>query len=123
MERRIRIRRLGDALDSFRETWKAVEEGKKVERQGGTYFTSLEAARKVLTPRRMQLLRAIRREAPGSLNRLAQLVGRDLENVQEDVRALAAHGLVSLKKDRRVSGRYVTIPRVKFREIEVRIAV
>lgn len=123
MKRQIRIRRLGDALDSFRETWKAVEQGKKVERQGGTYFTSLEAARKVLTPRRMQLLRAIRREAPGSLNRLAQLVGRDLENVQEDVRALAAHGLVSLKKDRSVSGRYVTIPRVKFREIEVRIAV
>jgi predicted transcriptional regulator len=71
----------------------------------------------------MQLLRAIRREAPGSLNRLAQLVGRDLENVQEDVRALAAHGLVSLKKDRSVSGRYVTVPRVKFREIEVRIEV
>lgn len=123
MKHQIRIRSLGDAFEGFRKTWKALEQGKEVERQGGTYFTSLEAARKVLTPKRLELLRTIRRESPDSLYRLARLVGRDLKNVQEDVRALAELGLVSLKKTRGASGRSTTVPRVRFKEIEVRIAV
>lgn len=123
MRQHIRIRRLEDALEGFRETWKALEQGKKVKRQTGTYFASLEAARKVLTARRLELLRAIRREAPDSLYHLARLVGRDLKNVNEDVQVLAGYGLVSLRRTRGVSGRRVTVPRVRFREIEVRIAV
>lgn len=123
MKHQIRIRSLGDAFEGFRKTWKALEQGKEVKRQGGTYFTSLEAARKVLTPKRLELLRTIRRESPDSLYRLAQLVGRDLKNVQEDVRALGELGLVSIKKTRGTSGRATTIPRVRFKEIEVRIAV
>jgi len=123
MKQQIRIRSLGDAFEGFRKTWKALEQGKEVKRQGGTYFTSLEAARKVLTPKRLELLRTIRRESPDSLYRLARLVGRDLKNVQEDVRALAELGLVSLKKTRGASGRSTTVPRVTFKEIEVRIAV
>lgn len=123
MEQQIRIRSLGDTLGDFRKTWKALEEGKQVQRRSGTYFTSLEAARKVLTPKRLELLRTIRRESPDSLYRLARLVGRDLKNVQEDVRALAELGLVSLKKTRGASGRSTTVPRVRFKEIEIRITV
>ena len=123
MKQQIRIRGLEDALGHFRETWKALEHGKKVTHQGGTYFTSLEAARKVLTPKRLQLLRAIRRESPGSLYRLAQVVGRDLKNVQEDVRTLAKLGLISVKKIRGASGRAVAVPRVRYNEIEFRVAV
>ena len=123
MTKPIRIRSLGDALDGFRKTWKALEQCKEVKRQGGTYFTSLEAARKVLTPKRLELLRTIRRESPDSLYQLARLIGRDLKNVQEEVRALAKLGLVSLKRTRGVSGRPTIIPRVRFKEIEVRIAV
>ena len=123
MKQQIRIRSLGDALEGFREAWKALEQGKKVTREGGAYFTSLEAARRVLTPKRLQLLRAIRQESPGSIYHLARLVRRDVKNVQEDVRALAELGLVSLKKLRAASGRHVTVPQVKYKEIEVRIAV
>lgn len=123
MRQEIQIRKLDDALQDFRETWKALEQGKGVTRRTGTYFTSLEAARKVLTPKRLDLMRAIRRDTPASLYRLAQLVGRDLKNVQEDVRLLASYGLVSLRKTRGASGRPVTVPRVKYKEIEVRIAV
>jgi len=123
MKQQVRIRSLDDSLENFRQTWKALARGKKVKRAGGTYFTSLEAARRVLTPKRLELLRAIRREAPSSLYGLARLVGRDLKNVQEDVRALSEHGLVSLRKPRRSTGRRTVVPRVAFREIEVRIAV
>ena len=123
MRAQVRIKSLEEAVKGFRRTWKAVESGRKVRRQGGTHFTSLEAARQVLTPKRLELLRAIRRESPGSLYGLARLLGRDVKNVQEDVRALAQHGLVSLKHTRNASGRRVAVPRVRFRELEVRIAV
>ena len=123
MKTRIHIRSLEDSLSTFRETWKAVEEGKQVACQGGTYFTSLEAARKVLTAKRLELLRVIRRERPGSVYQLARLVGRDLKNVHQDVHALAEYGLLSLRKTKAASGRQTTVPRVRCKEIEVRIAV
>ena len=123
MTPRIQIRALGEALQGFRDTWKAVEEGRKVRPQAGTYFTSLEAARRVLTAKRLELLRIIRQNSPESVYRLARIAGRDLKNVREDVRILAEHGLISLKATRGTAGRRVTVPRVRFKEIEVRIAV
>jgi len=123
VKQQIEIRSLDDGLGGFRRTWEALERGKKVDRQGGTYFTSLEAARKILTPKRLELLRAIRQKSPRSIYRLARLVERDVKNVQGDVRALSELGLISLKRIRGASGRPVTIPRVKYSEIEFRIAV
>ena len=123
MKGQVRIRSLDDTLEDFRKAWKAVEQGKPVRRETRTYFTSLEAARKVLTPKRLELLRVIRRQQPDSLYGLARLVDRDLKNVHGDVQVLAAHGLVSLKSARGSSGRRTTIPRVRFSEIEFRIAV
>ncbi len=121
MKGRIEIRTLEEGLKDFRTTWKAVATGKKVRPSKGTYFTSLEAARKVLTPKRLQLLRAIRQSRPNSVYQLARLIGRDFKNVHADVQALAAYGLVSLKKAR--AGRRPTVPRVPFSAIEFRIAV
>ena len=95
--------------------------GKKITIRKGTYFTSLEAARKVLTPRRLELLHVIRRGRPDSVYQLSQLVGRDFKNVHADVQALAAYGLVSLKKAQ--AGRRTSVPRVPFSTIEFRIAV
>jgi predicted transcriptional regulator len=57
-------------------------------------FSSLEAMRKVLTPKRLELLQAIRRERPSSTYALAKSTGRDLRNVQDDVAMLARLGLV-----------------------------
>jgi predicted transcriptional regulator len=87
----------------------------------GIYFTSLEAAREILTPKRLQLLRVIRQDRPDSAYQLAKLVDRDFKNVHADVQALAAYGLVSLKKTQ--AGRRATAPRVPFSAIEFRIAV
>ena len=121
MKGRIDVKTLEEGLKGFRATWKAVAAGKKVTPRKGTYFTSLEAARKVLTPKRLQLLRAIRQGRPDSVYQLAQLVGRDFKNVHVDVQALAAYGLISLRKTR--AGRRTTVPRVPFSAIEFRIAV
>ncbi len=121
MKSRIEIRTLEKGLKDFRATWKAVAAGKKVTPRKGTYFTSLEAARKVLTPKRLELLHVIRQRRPDSVYHLARLVGRDFKNVHADVQALAAYGLVSLKKTQ--VGRRTSVPRVPFSAIEFRIAV
>jgi predicted transcriptional regulator len=121
MKGRIEIKSLEEGLKDFRATWKAVAAGKKVTPRRGTYFTSLEAARKVLTPKRLQLLRMIRQDRPDSVYQLARLVRRDFKNVHADLQALAVYGLVSLERTQ--TGRRTTVPRVPFSAIEFRIAM
>jgi len=121
MKGRIEIVRLEDGIKDFRAAWKAAAAGRPVTPRQGTYFTSLEAARKVLTPKRLELLRAIRRQRPASISQLAQLLGRDFKNVHADVQALARYGLVSLTTTR--AGRRASTPRVPFSALEFRIAV
>jgi predicted transcriptional regulator len=121
MKGRIEIESLEAGVKDFKAAWKAGAAGQPVTPRQGTYFTSLEAARKVLTPKRLELLRAIRRNRPASVSQLAQLVGRDFKNVYGDVQALAQCGLVSLTTRR--TGRRTTVPRVPFSVLEFRIAV
>jgi predicted transcriptional regulator len=85
-------------------------------------FTSIEAARNFLTPRRLSILRAIRTRRPGSLYELARIVKRDFKNVQDDIAILKRHGLVRIAKRAR-GKRMVKVPRVPFREIALRIAI
>jgi predicted transcriptional regulator len=84
----IQIKTDGEALKGFRETFKAVEAGRRVSRHEGVYFTSIEATRNLLTPNRLALLRAIRTKRPGSIYELAKITGRDLKNIQDALRLL-----------------------------------
>ena len=61
------IKPTGEALEGFRETFKALEGGRRVRRRAGVYFTSLEAARALLTRNRLALLRAVRARRPRSI--------------------------------------------------------
>ena len=78
----IRVKALHEALEGFRTTFKAVAAGQRVARREGVYFASIEAARNLLTPTRLALLRVSRDKRPGSIYELAKLVGRDFKNVQ-----------------------------------------
>src|SRR3989442_12242175 len=82
----IQIKSAGHALDGFRDTFKAVEARRRISRREGVYFTSIEAARNLLTPNRLELLRAVRSGRPGSIYELAKMVRRGLKNVQTDIR-------------------------------------
>jgi predicted transcriptional regulator len=124
----IRIKPLGDAMKTFRQTFKAAEGATRgtarVQRTAGVFFTSIEAARKLLTPNRLALLRAVRAERPGSMYALARRVGRDLKNVQEDLRLLESYGLVRMARRRgRGKGRRTKAPQALFREIALKIAI
>lgn len=92
-------------------------------RREGVYFTSIEAARNLLTPRRLALLRAIRTKRPASIYDLAKIVGRDLKNVQGDLRTLEHYGLVRMNRGRSAGKRQVRIPHVLFGEIALKIAI
>ena len=119
----IRIRSLEEALESFRETYEAVEACRPAARRSGVYFTSLEAARNLLTPSRLALLRAVRTTRPGSIYALAKIVSRDLKNVQNDLRTLEHYGLVRMTRGRSAGKRRVKIPQAMFGEIALRIAI
>jgi predicted transcriptional regulator len=92
----IEINSMGEALEGFRKTFKALEAGRRVARHEGVYFTSIEAARNLLTRNRLALLRAIRARRPGSIYELAKTVKRDLKNVQQDLRILEEYGLIRM---------------------------
>jgi predicted transcriptional regulator len=112
-----------DALEDFRSVWNSVQQERPVARRAGKSFTSLDAARKILTPRRVDLLRAIRREPGESPSRLARVLGRDLKHVHEDLDTLARYGLVSLRKTKAISNHEITTPTVAYDVIELRLLV
>lgn len=119
----IKIKSVGEALEGFRETFTALEAGRRAGRREGVYFTSIEAARNLLTPSRLALLRAIRRKRPGSIYELGKILRRDLKNVQDDLRLLQEYGLVRMTKGRGAGRRRVKVPEALFDEIALRVAI
>jgi predicted transcriptional regulator len=117
----IGIKRLKDSLRDFAETWKSVESGKRVRKEEGIYFESIDDMRSVLTNNRLTILRVIRENKPKSVYELSKMLGRNLKNVNEDLKLLAEIGLVTLeatKKDRK----RIT-PHVDYSKITLEIAV
>jgi predicted transcriptional regulator len=119
----IRVKSVNEALEGFRKTFKAVAAGQRVTRREGVYFSSIEAVRNLLTPSRLALLQVVRARRPGSIYELAKLVGRDLKNVQGDIKLLEQYGLVRLDRARRTGKRMVKAPRAACSEIALRIAI
>src|SRR5919106_5696112 len=118
----IRIKSADKVLEEFRKTFSDVEAGHRVRKREGVYFTSIEAARNLLTPNRLALLRAVRAERPGSIYELAKMVSRDLKNVQDDLRLLETYGLIRMADATRSGKRRVRIPQALFDQIELKIA-
>jgi predicted transcriptional regulator len=119
----IQIKPTADALQDFKHTFTQAAAGRRVQRREGVYFTSIEAARNLLTRNRLALLRAIRQLQPRSTYELAQRVGRDLKNVQDDLRLLEEYGLVRLADGRGTGKRPTKVPEVLFGEIALKIAI
>jgi predicted transcriptional regulator len=78
----IEIRSTTDALEAFRRSFKALAAGQRVPRQDRVSVTGIQAAWNLLTGTRLALLRAVRTQHPGSIEELAQIVGRNLKDVQ-----------------------------------------
>ncbi|MEK7242392.1 MAG: ArsR family transcriptional regulator, partial [Planctomycetota bacterium] len=97
---KIGIKSLKEMLQDFVKTGKAVERGEKVKKEVGVYFENAEAFGKALTPKRLELLRLIRKHQPKTMHALSRLAGRDTKNISQDLRLLENLGLVSIRKEK-----------------------
>lgn len=117
----IGIKGLKESLKDFAETWKKLEAGKKVKKEEGIYFNSIDTMRAVLTNKRLQILKVIREQKPASVYELAKILGRDLKNVNQDLKLLSNIGLVTLEKTETDKKRI--IPHVDYAKILLEIPV
>lgn len=116
--KKVKIQSVEDTLNDARAAMKSLERGETIQKSTGVYFTSLEAFRKVLTPKRLELLHVIKTRAPGSLRELAELTKRDVKNVSDDVKYLEQVGLI----ERHGKGR-ATRPTIGYDTIALEIAI
>ena len=87
-------RGLREAAADVAEAWKAAEAGRPVAAGDRILFREWGDLCAVLTPKRFELLRHLRRSPEGGVRALARALGRDVRRVHEDVVALAELGLV-----------------------------
>jgi predicted transcriptional regulator len=102
-----------DAARRFVDAWHRAERGESF-RERHLAFESWDALARVLTGKRMEMLRYVRRHNVTSIRALAKALGRDYSNVHADVQALTAAGLL----DARNGG-----VRADYDAIETRIAI
>jgi predicted transcriptional regulator len=82
-----------EASRRFSDAWHRAESG-EVFHERHLAFESWDALARVLTGKRMELLRYVRRHNVASIRALAKALGRDYSNVHADVQALTAAGLL-----------------------------
>lgn len=99
-----------------------IENGKKRTFDKDTLsFQSIDQFRKFMTPKRLQMLSAIRHLKPKSIYGLANYLKRTPENVNTDIRFLERLGFIETHRIKDV--REKIIPEVKFDRIDVEIEV
>jgi predicted transcriptional regulator len=118
---RVGIKSTKEVLQDFVKTCKAIERGEKVKKEIGVYFEDIEAFRKALTPRRLELLSLIKKHHPKTLHQLSRLAERDIKNVTQDIGLLKNLDLLSTTKEK--TGRKEVSPAVNYDAIELMIAV
>ena len=99
---------------------KDIEEGKIQKEDLVMCFDSLSTLRKVLTDKRVNLLRFVKNRKPRSLYELSKLVGKDLKNVQVDAHLLEQFGLITLEKTTE-GGRTRVRPTTRIKKLDVSI--
>lgn len=105
--------------DSFKESKKiATEIDKGIFKRHTPIinFTDFETYKKMLTPKRLEILKTTKSKTPKNIRELANITKRDFKNVYEDVRILKDLGMIKLKKT--VDG---LMPIAIYDEIEIRI--
>ena len=102
-----------DATRRFTEAWHRGARGERFQERH-LVFESWDTLARVLTGKRMELLRYVRRHNVGSVRSLAKALGRDYSNVHADVEALTEAGLL----DKTAKGM-----RADYDAIETKIAI
>ena len=83
----------GDMGRRFISAWHRTTKGERI-RETHLTFPDLSAMLNALTPKRLELLRALHARPAPSIKALAERLGRDYKRVHQDVETLAESGLV-----------------------------
>jgi len=89
-----------DSLDAmgqrFVDAWYRPERGEVTEASAERHvgFETFELFARIMTPRRLELLRHVHRHPPRSIRALSIALGRDYRRVHADVAALVTAGLL-----------------------------
>ena len=114
----IEIKRLDDALSEAGEAFEKLSEGKTIRKKSAVYFSSIKDLRKVLTEKRLELLKTIKDRKPSSVYELAKISNRDIKNVLQDVGYLKEIGMIDV-----VDTGDKKIPKVQYDVIALELAV
>jgi len=117
----IGIKSLEESLKDFSTAWKKMASKEKIKKEKGLYFDSIDTMRAILTNKRLLILKMVREQSPSSVYELAKMLGRDLKNVNQDLKLLAEVGLVTLEKKQTDKKR--VIPHVDYSKILLEIPV
>ena len=95
-----------------------LSKGETVQKKRAIYFQNLKEMRKVLTEKRLELLKAVKDKKPASVYELARIVNRDIKNVLQDLSYLQELGLVEIVKTKDKK-----IPHVEYDKIVLEVAI
>lgn len=87
--------------DGVVEAIDSLEAGETVDSTPMLSFASYEALMGTLTPSVLDLIEAIRRDQPASINEAARVVNRDVKNVHEELTRLAGLGIIYFEEEGR----------------------
>ena len=96
---KINLKSLEDVGKETIEVMRSIEGGKKVAaKPHEVVFSDFMALRSFLTPKRLELIRLIRKHAPSSIAELARLAKRDFARVYQDLQTLSEAGIIDIPK-------------------------
>ena len=119
---KIGIKTTKEFLDEARDVMEKAIKGEKVKKTTGIYFENLSDMRRVLTEKRLEVVKTIKDKHPESIYRLAKMLHRDIKNVIQDLEYLHNLGLIELEKGKS-NGREKTLPIVNYDKILLEISV
>lgn len=90
-----------DFHDCVVETLNALEAEESIDAAPTLSFASYDELMGTFTPSVLELVKAIRREQPASINEAARVVNRDVKNVHEELARLAQVGVVYFEEEGR----------------------
>ena len=94
----VEIRSLKSVLKETADVMKKIRKGEKDKPKFGLSFPDIEDFRKFFTPKRLELLKIIKKTKPNSIYELSKKLNRDIKSVTTDLHILKDYGLLELEK-------------------------
>lgn len=91
----------GEFPADVRESIRALAADETIDSTPRLSFANYDELMATLTPRALDLIEAVRREQPESINETARVVDRDVKNVHEELARLARLGIIYFEEDGR----------------------